>query len=79
MPQRENMAACSRWWCQTFRWNWRTLTWTGDAVPVPRHVVVQREQHHPHGEGEHAGQEAVEDQVEEQDEGCRSVGHTERF
>lgn len=44
------------------------LTWGGDAVSVARHKVVQSEQHHPHGQGEHAGQEAVEDQVEEQDE-----------
>lgn len=46
----------------------RALTWGGDAVSVTRHIVVQGEQHHPHGQGEHAGQEAVEDQVEEQDE-----------
>lgn len=44
------------------------LTWGGDAVSVARHVVVQGKQQYPHGQGEHAGQETVEDQVEEQDE-----------
>lgn len=47
------------------------LTWGGDAVPVPRHVVAEGEEHHPHGQGEHARQETVEDQVEQQDEGWR--------
>lgn len=47
------------------------LTWGGDAVPVPWHVVVQGEEHHPHGQGEHPRQETVEDQVEQQDEGWR--------
>lgn len=46
------------------------LTWIGDTVSVPRHVVVQSEQHDPHGQGEHTSQETVEHQVEEQDEGC---------
>lgn len=49
------------------------LTWIGDTVSVPRHVVVQSEQHHPHGQGEHTSQETVEDQVEEQDEGCTKI------
>lgn len=51
---------------------WRGgLTWGGDAVPVPRHVVAESEEHHPHGQGEHARQETVENQVEQQDEGWR--------
>lgn len=47
------------------------LTWGGDAIPVPRGVVVQGEEHHPHGQSEHARQETVENQVEQQDEGWR--------
>lgn len=47
------------------------LTWGGDAVPVPRLVVVQGEEQHPHGESEHARQETVENQVEQQDESWR--------
>lgn len=51
---------------------WReALTWEWDAVPVPRHIVVQSEQQHPHGQGEHTSQEAVENQVEQQDEAWR--------
>lgn len=46
------------------------LTWIGDTVTVLRHIVVQSEQHDPHGQGEHPSQETVEHQVEEQDEGC---------
>lgn len=54
--------------------HWVILTWGGDAVSVARNKVIQSEQHHPHGQGEHAGQEAVEDQVEEQDESWWGVG-----
>lgn len=50
------------------------LTWGGDAVPVLRHVVVQGEEHHPHGQSEHTRQETVENQVEQQDEGWREGG-----
>lgn len=45
----------------------------GDSVSVLRHIVIQSEQHHPHRQGEHAGQETVEDQVEQQDEGWRKL------
>lgn len=51
--------------------HWGGLTWGGDAVPVPRHVVVQGEEQHPHGQSEHARQETVENQVEQQDESWR--------
>lgn len=52
---------------------WETLTWRGNTVSVPRHIVVQSEQHHPRGQGEHASQETVENQVEQQNEGCRKL------
>lgn len=50
-----------------------TQTWEGNAVLVLGHVVVQSHQHHPHGQREHPGQEGVEHQVEEQDEGWRKL------
>lgn len=44
------------------------LTRGGEAVLVFGDVGVDALQHHPHGEREQAGQEAVEEQVEEQDQ-----------
>lgn len=49
-------------------WKLRELTWGGNAVSVSGHVIIQREQQDPHGQGEQASQETVEHQVEEQDE-----------
>lgn len=46
-----------------------SLTWCGQPVLVLRGVVRDSLQHHPHGEGEHGGEEAIEDEVEEEDEG----------
>lgn len=65
---RSRQTESRRWPLAARTVHWVILTWGGDAVSVARHKVVQSEQHHPHGQGEHAGQEAVEDQVEEQDE-----------
>lgn len=46
-----------------------SLTWCGQSVLVLGGVVRDRLQHHPHGEGEHGGEEAIEDEVEEEDKG----------
>ena len=46
-----------------------SLTWCGQSVLVLGGVVGDRLQHHPHGEGEHGGEEAIEDKVEEEDKG----------
>lgn len=46
------------------------LTWSGQLVLPGGLVVVEREQQDIHGEGEHARQTQVEDQVEEQDQPC---------
>lgn len=55
-----------------------TLTWIGNAVSVLGHIVIQSEQQHPHGQGEHASQETVENQVEQQDEGWRNRNRIQR-
>lgn len=43
--------------------------WCGQPVLVLGSVVRDGLQHHPHGEGEHGREEAIEDEVEEEDEG----------
>ena len=64
-----NAAIYSSWKFFSVYCDAETLTWIGNAVSVPRHIVIQSEQQHPHGQREHTSQEAVENQVEEQDEG----------
>ena len=50
----------------------RRLTWVGQPVLVARNVLVQGQEQDPEGQREHARQEGVEDEVEEQDEPCSS-------
>lgn len=45
------------------------LTWCGQSILVLGSVFRDSLQHHPHGEGEHGREEAIEDEVEEEDEG----------
>lgn len=44
------------------------VTWVGDSVPVPGSVIIQCLQQHPHGERKHPRKEAIEYQIEEEDE-----------
>jgi len=48
------------------------LTWSGQPVLPGGFVVVERQQHDVHGQGEHPRQKQVEDQVEEQDQAWRT-------
>lgn len=44
------------------------LTWGGDTVVIFRDIVIQSLKQRPHGETEHSSQEAIEDQIKEEDE-----------
>lgn len=44
------------------------VTWRVQAVLVPGNGVIQRLQHHPDGEDEHSRQDAIKDEVEEENE-----------
>lgn len=46
-----------------------SLTWCGQSVLVLGGMVRDSLQHHPHGEGEHGREEAIKDEVEEEDKG----------
>lgn len=46
-----------------------SLTWCGQSILVLGSMIRDGLQHHPHGEGEHGREEAIEDKVEEEDEG----------
>lgn len=48
--------------------------WCGQSVLVLGGVVRDSLQHHPHGEGEHGREEAIEDEVEEEDKGPAGPG-----
>lgn len=44
-----------------------SLTWCGQPVLILGGMVRDSLQHHPHCEGEHGREEAIEDKVEEED------------
>lgn len=46
-----------------------SLTWCGQSVLVLGGMVRDSLQHYPHGESEHGREEAIEDEVEEEDKG----------
>lgn len=48
--------------------------WCGQSVLVLRGMIRNSLQHHPHGEGEHGCEEAIEDKVEEEDKSPAGPG-----
>lgn len=48
--------------------------WGGQSILVLGSVVRDSLQHGPHGKGEHGREEAIEDEVEEEDEGPAGPG-----
>lgn len=46
-----------------------SLTWCGQSVLVLGGMVRDCLQHDPHGKGKHCREEAIEDEVEEEDKG----------
>lgn len=50
-------------------WGAASLTRCGQPVLILGGMVRHGLQHDPHGEGEHSREEAIEDEVEEEDEG----------
>jgi hypothetical protein len=56
-----------------------SLTRRGQSVLILGGMVRDSLQHHPHGEGEHGCEEAIEDEVEEEDKGYRGKNRVHRF